>query len=85
VAVKRASAAVGQALVAAGAAGSPDHVPRALDGGPRQYAAAELSCSRRRAARRALGDIEVLHSYEGTETMQALIVGRDITGIGAFA
>jgi hypothetical protein len=23
--------------------------------------------------------------YEGTETMQALIVGRDITGNGAFA
>jgi glutaryl-CoA dehydrogenase len=26
----------------------------------------------------------VIHTYEGTETMQALIVGRDITGIGAF-
>ena len=34
---------------------------------------------------RHMGDIEVLHTYEGTETMQALIVGRDITGIGAFA
>ena len=33
---------------------------------------------------RHMGDIEVLHTYEGTETMQALIVGRDITGIGAF-
>jgi glutaryl-CoA dehydrogenase len=31
------------------------------------------------------GDIEVIHTYEGTETVQALIVGRDITGIGAFA
>jgi glutaryl-CoA dehydrogenase len=33
---------------------------------------------------RHMGDIEVLHTYEGTETMQTLIVGRDITGIGAF-
>ncbi len=24
------------------------------------------------------------HTFEGTETMQTLIVGRDITGIGAF-
>jgi hypothetical protein len=23
--------------------------------------------------------------YEGTEAMQTLIVGRDITGVGAFA
>lgn len=30
-------------------------------------------------------DIEALHTYEGTETVQALIVGRDITGVGAFA
>ena len=34
---------------------------------------------------RHLGDIEVIHTYEGTETMQSLIVGRDITGVGAFA
>jgi len=33
---------------------------------------------------RHMTDIEVLHTYEGTETMQTLIVGRDITGIGAF-
>ena len=33
---------------------------------------------------RHMGDIEVIHTYEGTETMQALIVGRDITGLGAF-
>jgi glutaryl-CoA dehydrogenase len=33
---------------------------------------------------RHMGDIEVIHTYEGTETMQALIVGRDITGMGAF-
>jgi glutaryl-CoA dehydrogenase len=32
-----------------------------------------------------MGDIEAIHTFEGTETMQALIVGRDITGIGAFA
>ncbi|MGJ5591603.1 acyl-CoA dehydrogenase family protein [Micrococcus lylae] len=30
-------------------------------------------------------DIEAIHTYEGTETVQALIVGRDITGKGAFA
>ena len=34
---------------------------------------------------RHMTDIEVIHTYEGTETMQALIVGRDITGIAAFA
>jgi glutaryl-CoA dehydrogenase len=34
---------------------------------------------------RHMGDIEVIHTYEGTETMQTLIVGRDITGFGAFA
>jgi glutaryl-CoA dehydrogenase len=34
---------------------------------------------------RHMGDIEMLHTYEGTETMQTLIVGRDITGVGAFA
>jgi glutaryl-CoA dehydrogenase len=33
---------------------------------------------------RHMGDIEVIHTYEGTETMQTLIVGRAITGIGAF-
>jgi glutaryl-CoA dehydrogenase len=33
---------------------------------------------------RHMGDVEVIHTYEGTETMQALIVGRDITGVGAF-
>jgi glutaryl-CoA dehydrogenase len=33
---------------------------------------------------RHMGDIEVIHTYEGTETMQTLIVGRDITGIAAF-
>jgi glutaryl-CoA dehydrogenase len=34
---------------------------------------------------RHMSDIEVVHTYEGTETMQTLIVGRDITGVGAFA
>ncbi len=29
-------------------------------------------------------DIEAIHTFEGTETMQTLIVGRDITGISAF-
>jgi glutaryl-CoA dehydrogenase len=34
---------------------------------------------------RHMTDIEAIHTYEGTETMQTLIVGRDITGVGAFA
>jgi glutaryl-CoA dehydrogenase len=35
-------------------------------------------------ARDLLGGNGLLHTYEGTETMQTLIVGRDITGVGAF-
>jgi glutaryl-CoA dehydrogenase len=34
---------------------------------------------------RHMTDVEAIHTYEGTETIQTLIVGRDITGIGAFA
>ena len=34
---------------------------------------------------RHLADIEAIHTYEGTETIQTLIVGRDITGVRAFA
>jgi glutaryl-CoA dehydrogenase len=34
---------------------------------------------------RHMADIEAIHTYEGTETMQTLIVGRDITGHAAFA
>ena len=33
---------------------------------------------------RHMADIEALHTYEGTETIQTLLVGRDITGVGAF-
>lgn len=33
---------------------------------------------------RHMADIESIHTFEGTETMQTLIVGRDITGTGAF-
>ncbi len=33
---------------------------------------------------RHMADIESIHTFEGTETMQTLIVGRDITGVGAF-
>jgi glutaryl-CoA dehydrogenase len=33
---------------------------------------------------RHMTDIEAIHTYEGTETMQTLIVGRDITGVSAF-
>jgi glutaryl-CoA dehydrogenase len=33
---------------------------------------------------RHLTDMEVVHTYEGTDSIQSLIVGRDITGISAF-
>jgi glutaryl-CoA dehydrogenase len=33
---------------------------------------------------RHMADMEAVHTFEGTETMQTLIVGRDITGVGAF-
>jgi glutaryl-CoA dehydrogenase len=33
---------------------------------------------------RHLAGIESLHTHEGTETMQTLIVGRDVTGVSAF-
>jgi glutaryl-CoA dehydrogenase len=32
-----------------------------------------------------MADIESIHTYEGTESVQALLIGRDITGVGAFA
>ena len=33
---------------------------------------------------RHFADVEALHTYEGTESIQALLIGRDLTGIGAF-
>ena len=33
---------------------------------------------------RHMVDIESIHTFEGTESVQTLIVGRDITGVGAF-
>ncbi|HVH22347.1 MAG TPA: acyl-CoA dehydrogenase family protein [Pseudonocardia sp.] len=33
---------------------------------------------------RHLTDMEVVHTYEGTDSIQALIVGRDLSGISAF-
>ena len=33
---------------------------------------------------RHMADLEAIHTFEGTETMQTLIVGRAITGTGAF-
>jgi len=33
---------------------------------------------------RHMADIESIHTFEGTETIQTLIVGREITGLGAF-
>ena len=34
--------------------------------------------------KRHMTDIEAIYTYEGTEHVQSLIVGRDITGVGAF-
>ena len=34
---------------------------------------------------RHMVDMEAIHTFEGTETMQTLIVGRAITGLGAFS
>ena len=31
-----------------------------------------------------MADIEAIHTYEGTESVQALLLGRDITGMSAF-
>jgi len=33
---------------------------------------------------RHMADIEAIHTFEGTATIQNLIVGRDITGLSAF-
>ncbi|MCA1739117.1 MAG: acyl-CoA dehydrogenase family protein [Actinobacteria bacterium] len=33
---------------------------------------------------RHLADMEIVYTYEGTDTIQSLIVGRDVTGISAF-
>jgi glutaryl-CoA dehydrogenase len=32
-----------------------------------------------------MADIEAIHTYEGTESVQALLIGRDVTGMSAFA
>ncbi|HTX45821.1 MAG TPA: acyl-CoA dehydrogenase family protein [Solirubrobacteraceae bacterium] len=34
---------------------------------------------------RHMTDIEAIYTYEGTEAIQTLLVGRDITGVSAFA
>ena len=34
---------------------------------------------------RHMMDIESIHTYEGTESIQALLIGRDVTGVSAFA
>jgi glutaryl-CoA dehydrogenase len=33
---------------------------------------------------RHLSDMEIVYTYEGTDTIQSLIVGREVTGTGAF-
>jgi glutaryl-CoA dehydrogenase len=34
---------------------------------------------------RHMTDMEVVHTYEGTDSVQSLLIGRDITGISAFS
>jgi len=34
---------------------------------------------------RHLADVEATYTYEGTDSVQSLIVGREITGLSAFA
>jgi glutaryl-CoA dehydrogenase len=34
---------------------------------------------------RHMVDIEAIYTYEGTEQIQTLLVGRDITGVSAFS
>ncbi len=34
---------------------------------------------------RQMADIEAIHTFEGTATIQALIVGRDVTGVAPMA
>ena len=34
---------------------------------------------------RHMADIEAITTYEGTESVQALLIGRDLTGKSAFA
>jgi len=34
---------------------------------------------------RHMTDMEVVHTYEGTDSIQSLLIGRDLTGISAFA
>ncbi len=36
-------------------------------------------------ARRKMAAIESIRAFEGTETIQTLIVGRDITGVSSFS
>ena len=33
---------------------------------------------------RHMADIEAIYTYEGTADIQELLVGREITGVGAF-
>jgi hypothetical protein len=49
---------------------------------PGQWSA--FAAVRRFVDTEVMADLEAIHTFEGTETMQTLIVGRDITGVGAF-
>ena len=58
--------------------------------GAREMAAVARDCSAATGSCReprdsAHGRHRVLHTYEGTESIQALLIGRDLTGISAFA
>ena len=52
-----------------------------MGGGGRTTACFEIAADH---VARHMTDMEVVSTYEGTDSIQALLVGRDITGISTF-
>jgi alkylation response protein AidB-like acyl-CoA dehydrogenase len=50
----------------------------------RMESAADLATSIGKQVGRFVADAEAIYSYEGTREINTLIVGRALTGIGAF-
>jgi alkylation response protein AidB-like acyl-CoA dehydrogenase len=50
----------------------------------RMESAADLATSIGKQVGRFVADAETIYSYEGTREINTLIVGRALTGIGAF-
>ena len=45
---------------------------------------AEIVRAHHQRPARHLADVEAVYTFEGTDTVQALIVGRALTGLSAF-